>query len=320
MVALTQAAAAQAPAAAAQQQQAQQQQQQAAAPQVPPQQSQLPPDVLAVFGQASGAAPEGAQQQAEQQPAAQTGAEQQAQQAQQQAQQAQQAQRPQRRQAENEEDGPLSPLGPGAPHRAPRTGVALAAGELALRAAEERRRRMVAFVTAGSLPGAGRWEGGARVVLCKQMAALHFQETGWTSRLHCAFKPTSVAALLTSTSQLHYYCTINPSAERRMDTAAPPASKDRQGVHVNTADCDCAHCAADLWLSAVVSPAAPGVAVCPEHADVSLGGMLSRGGLVWLGGVQRRCMPGLVSACQGCDPLSLGFQFETCCVFPAIHT
>lgn len=61
------------------------------------------------------------------------------------------------------------------------------------------------------------------------------------------------------------------SAERRMDAAAPPGSKDRQGVHLNTADCDCAHCAADLWLSAVVSPAAPGVAFCPEHAGVSLG-------------------------------------------------
>ncbi len=33
-------------------------------------------------------------------------------------------------------------------------------------------------------------------------------------------------------------------------------------------DCDCSQCASDLWLSAVVSPAAPGVAVCPEHAEV----------------------------------------------------
>ena len=56
-----------------------------------------------------------------------------------------------------------------------------------------------------------------------------------------------------------------------MDAAAPPGAKDRQGVHTNTADCDCAHCSGDLWLSAVVSPAAPGVAVCPEHADVSKG-------------------------------------------------
>ena len=54
-----------------------------------------------------------------------------------------------------------------------------------------------------------------------------------------------------------------------MDSDVPPASKDAAGVHTNTADCDCAHCSGDLWLSAVVSPAAPGVAVCPEHADVS---------------------------------------------------
>lgn len=53
-----------------------------------------------------------------------------------------------------------------------------------------------------------------------------------------------------------------------MDDGAPPAAKDAAGVHTNTADVDCAHCNADLWLSAVVSPAAPGVAVCPEHAEV----------------------------------------------------
>ena len=54
-----------------------------------------------------------------------------------------------------------------------------------------------------------------------------------------------------------------------MAVDAAPGSKDAAGVHLNTADCDCAQCNGDLWLSAVVSPAAPGVAVCPEHADVS---------------------------------------------------
>ncbi|KAL4433266.1 hypothetical protein ABPG77_003314 [Micractinium sp. CCAP 211/92] len=101
----------------------------------------------------------------------------------------------------------LSPLGPAPLQRAPLEGIALAAGELALRAAEERRRRMVAFVAVGKLP------------------------------------------------------------ERRMAADAPPGSKDAQGMHANTADCDCSQCAGDLWLSAVVSPAAPGVAVCPEHAE-----------------------------------------------------
>ncbi|KAL4448340.1 hypothetical protein ABPG75_005559 [Micractinium tetrahymenae] len=101
----------------------------------------------------------------------------------------------------------LSPLGPAPLENAPLEGIALAAGELSLRAAEERRRRMVAFVVVGALP------------------------------------------------------------ERRMATDAPPGSKDAQGVHANTADCDCAQCNGDLWLSAVVSTAAPGVAVCPEHAE-----------------------------------------------------
>jgi hypothetical protein len=57
--------------------------------------------------------------------------------------------------------------------------------------------------------------------------------------------------------------------ERRMDLSAAPQSKDAAtGVYANTADVDCARCKCDLWLSAVVSPAAPDVAVCPEHADV----------------------------------------------------
>ncbi|PSC70309.1 lysine-specific demethylase JMJ16 [Micractinium conductrix] len=103
---------------------------------------------------------------------------------------------------------PLGPLGPAPLHQAPPQGIALAAGELALRAAEERRRRMVAFVGVGALP------------------------------------------------------------ERRMASDAPPGAKDASGVHVNTTDCDCAQCSGDLWLSAVVSPAAPGVVVCPEHAEV----------------------------------------------------
>jgi hypothetical protein len=42
--------------------------------------------------------------------------------------------------------------------------------------------------------------------------------------------------------------------------------QDAAGTHTNTADTDCAVCRADLWLSAVVSPDAPGRAVCPEHA------------------------------------------------------
>lgn len=56
---------------------------------------------------------------------------------------------------------------------------------------------------------------------------------------------------------------------KRMDPCtSTPEAKDESGVHFDTAECDCAECAADLWLAAVVSPAAPGIAVCPEHAAV----------------------------------------------------
>ena len=37
-------------------------------------------------------------------------------------------------------------------------------------------------------------------------------------------------------------------------------------MHINTEDTDCCTCKGDLFLSAVVSPAAPGRAACPEHA------------------------------------------------------
>ena len=37
-------------------------------------------------------------------------------------------------------------------------------------------------------------------------------------------------------------------------------------MHTNTEDTDCCTCKGDLFLSAVVSPAAPGRAACPEHA------------------------------------------------------
>jgi histone demethylase JARID1 len=55
---------------------------------------------------------------------------------------------------------------------------------------------------------------------------------------------------------------------RAMDNNTDPGSKDASGVHTNTAECDCAECEGDLWLAAVVSGEAPGVAVCPEHAAV----------------------------------------------------
>ena len=47
----------------------------------------------------------------------------------------------------------VSPLGPMPLCRAPVDAIALATGELALRAAEERRCRMLAFVAVGAIPG-----------------------------------------------------------------------------------------------------------------------------------------------------------------------
>jgi hypothetical protein len=55
--------------------------------------------------------------------------------------------------------------------------------------------------------------------------------------------------------------------KRRMNSNAEPGAIDATGVHANTTDCDCAVCNGDLWMSAIVSAAAPGVAVCPEHAE-----------------------------------------------------
>ena len=48
-------------------------------------------------------------------------------------------------------------------------------------------------------------------------------------------------------------------------------AKDIHGLYTNTADVDCSVCKTDLWLSAVVSRAAPGGAVCPAHAATLLG-------------------------------------------------
>ena len=43
--------------------------------------------------------------------------------------------------------------------------------------------------------------------------------------------------------------------------------KDADGVYINTEDIDCEVCKGDLHLWAVVSPAQPGKATCPEHVS-----------------------------------------------------
>lgn len=42
---------------------------------------------------------------------------------------------------------------------------------------------------------------------------------------------------------------------------------DKDGVHINTDDVDCAICKGDLYLTSIVSRECPGVATCPEHAS-----------------------------------------------------
>ncbi|KAK9803314.1 hypothetical protein WJX73_000542 [Symbiochloris irregularis] len=50
-------------------------------------------------------------------------------------------------------------------------------------------------------------------------------------------------------------------------TGTTPAAKDEQGMYTNTEDTDCEQCKCDLYLSAIISPACPGKAACPEHAS-----------------------------------------------------
>eukprot|EP00983_Pelagomonas_calceolata_P007463 243328-Pelagomonas_calceolata.AAC.2 len=52
--------------------------------------------------------------------------------------------------------------------------------------------------------------------------------------------------------------------EQRMH-AATRQVLDAWGMHLSTCDCDCAHCKCDLYMSAVVSPHAPGMCACLEH-------------------------------------------------------
>ncbi|GFH20762.1 uncharacterized protein HaLaN_17936 [Haematococcus lacustris] len=54
--------------------------------------------------------------------------------------------------------------------------------------------------------------------------------------------------------------------QSRPMTLVDHAEQDAQGLHTSTADCACLVCRCDLFISAVVSPAAPGLCACPEHA------------------------------------------------------
>jgi len=113
-------------------------------------------------------------------------------------------------------------------------GIILGTGELALRAAEEK----------------GRWAAGASALLQLGAAA------------------ADVSATAASNSSLKGSLLENVLPCRTMDpcTSKPGSKNPVSGMYEDTAECDCQECQGDLWLAAVVSSAAPGVAVCPEHA------------------------------------------------------
>ena len=54
---------------------------------------------------------------------------------------------------------------------------------------------------------------------------------------------------------------------KKMKIWMPAGDKDEAEVYTNTEDIDCEVCKGDLHLWAVVSPACPGKATCPEHVS-----------------------------------------------------
>ncbi|KAF6260724.1 JmjC-domain-containing protein [Scenedesmus sp. NREL 46B-D3] len=63
------------------------------------------------------------------------------------------------------------------------------------------------------------------------------------------------------------WCEAAQRAQARGDGCCRRAGlPDAAGCHTDTAGCVCEACRCDLWLSAVVSSAAPGRTVCAEHA------------------------------------------------------
>ncbi|KAK2078486.1 hypothetical protein QBZ16_003326 [Prototheca wickerhamii] len=127
-----------------------------------------------------------------------------------------------------------SPAQPGAgsaPPAAIQPGtVCLAAGDLALRAAEERRRLLVG----AAAPGA--WAETLAVPRVDQATGEAPAPAGPKARKH-----------------------KSPREKARTQAS-------RTGPPLDTADADCIVCACDLWLSAAWSPALPDVLACPEHA------------------------------------------------------
>lgn len=78
--------------------------------------------------------------------------------------------------------------------------------------------------------------------------------------------------------------------------------QDTSSCFTDTACTTCQHCKTDLWLSAIVSPSAPGRAVCPEHA-AALGAVPSSCRLLFRHSIEelQRLVFEAVALFPGCD-------------------
>ncbi|KAL4527022.1 hypothetical protein Ndes2526A_g01436 [Nannochloris sp. 'desiccata'] len=151
---------------------------------------------------------------------------------------------------------------------APLDGIILGTGELALRAAEEKE----------------RWAAGAAGLIQLGAAAaaddIDDADTDSVDEVQknnnnemesspgISIDPSPTAAVPSKNSIAKRSLLENVLPCRTMDPcSSKPGSKHPvSGVYEDTAEVDCEECQGDLWLAAVVSSAAPGVAVCPEHA------------------------------------------------------
>jgi hypothetical protein len=155
-----------------------------------------------------------------------------------------------------------APLGNIPWDKVPLHAITLATGELAVRVDEEKRRHAAGL---DNVFGGGR-EGGTQGI--HQNDTTH--ENGQKDTTHENGQKYATGCKSCTTTTTTTTTTIItktwPNMQRMDARAKAGAVNPITRVHINTADVDCAVCSTDLWLTAVVSPSAPGVAVCPEHA------------------------------------------------------
>jgi len=145
-----------------------------------------------------------------------------------------------------------APLGNIPWSKVPLHAITLATGELAVRVDEEKRRH-----AAGLHDVFGGGKGGGTQGINRNDTTTENGQKCATGCESCATTSTTITTTTTITW---------PNMQRMDARATAGAVNPITRVHINTADVDCAVCSTDLWLTAVVSPSAPGVAVCPEHA------------------------------------------------------